>query len=130
MDFMVGVLSGGQLLYYRMVSRPTSNTAISPQSVFPFLLAWALVIVFAVIAVKEIRPPAPLPANAPENEFSSQRAIVHVREIARVPHPLGTDANTTVKKDVILMLAFQTGQVELPEIAHQCQPVRTVMLKR
>ena len=102
---MVSILSGGRLLYYRMVSRPTSNTAISPQSVFPFLLAWALVIVFAVIAVKELRPPSPLPANAPENEFSSQRAIVHVREIARVPHPLGTGANTTVRKYLLSELS-------------------------
>ncbi len=102
---MVSILSGGRLLYYRMVLRPTSNTAISPQSVFPFLLAWALVIVFAVIAVKELRPPSPLPANAPENEFSSQRAIVHVREIARVPHPLGTDANTTVRKYLLSELS-------------------------
>lgn len=114
---MVGIFSGGQLLYYRMVSRAqaasATDTASSPQSVFPFLLAWALAIVVAVIAVKALRPPAPLPANAPETEFSSQRAIVHVRKIGRVPHPLGTEANATVRRYLLSELSALGAQTSV-----------------
>jgi Peptidase family M28 len=105
----LGVISGGQLLYYRMVSRPqtteSSTTRRSPYAFFPFLLAWALVIIVAVIAVKALKAPAPLSANAPQSEFSAYRAIAHVREIARVPHPLGTDADAAVKKYLIAELS-------------------------
>src|SRR5215813_1637019 len=34
--------------------------------------------------------PDPVPANAPAANFSSERAMVHVREIAQRPHPVGS----------------------------------------
>jgi hypothetical protein len=92
-----------------MVSRPqtadSSTTATSSHSFVPFLLAWALVIVLAIIAVRGLRPPAPLAANAPASEFSAHRAIAHVREIARVPHPLGSDADAAVRKYLLAELS-------------------------
>lgn len=92
-----------------MVLRPqtagSSTTRSSPYSFFPFLLASALVIVLAIIAVRGVKPPAPLAASAPENEFSAYRAIAHVREVARVPHPLGTDADAAVRKYLLAELS-------------------------
>jgi hypothetical protein len=92
-----------------MDSRPqtaaSSITGSSPHSFFPFLLAWALVIVLAVIAVEELRPPAPLAADAPQSEFSAHRAIAHVREIARAPHPLGTDEDAAVRQYLLTGLS-------------------------
>lgn len=35
-------------------------------------------------------PPDPVPASAPADRFSAERAMVHVRELAQAPHPLGT----------------------------------------
>lgn len=35
-------------------------------------------------------PPDPVPASAPADRFSAERAMVHVRDLARAPHPLGT----------------------------------------
>jgi hypothetical protein len=106
---MLGTFQDGRLLYYRMVSRPqaatTSASGSSPHSSVAFLLAWTFVIVLAVLAVKALKAPAPLPANAPENEFSSQRALAHVREITGVPHPLGTDANAVVRKYLLTQLS-------------------------
>ena len=64
-----------------------------------------MVIVLAVIAVKVLRPPAPLPASAPESEFSADRAIAHVREAARVPHPLGSDADAAVRQYLLAELS-------------------------
>ncbi len=42
-------------------------------------------------------PPRPVPASAPAEVFSAERAMVHVREIARAPHPLGTAEHTRVR---------------------------------
>jgi len=42
-------------------------------------------------------PPAPVPASAPADQFSAERAMRHVREIARAPHPLGTPEHDRVR---------------------------------
>lgn len=41
-------------------------------------------------------PPCPVPADAPPTEFSAERAIAHIREMAREPHPAGSVANDRV----------------------------------
>jgi hypothetical protein len=41
--------------------------------------------------------PAPVPANAPDTAFSSARAMTHLVEIARRPHPTGSPAHTQVR---------------------------------
>ncbi len=41
--------------------------------------------------------PAPMPANAPDTTFSSARAMTHLVEIARRPHPTGSPAHTQVR---------------------------------
>ena len=42
-------------------------------------------------------PPAPVPANAPASEFSAKRAMTHVRQLARGPHPPGTTEHDRVR---------------------------------
>ncbi|HSW30956.1 MAG TPA: M28 family peptidase [Longimicrobiales bacterium] len=41
--------------------------------------------------------PAPVPANAADTTFSSARAMTHLVEIARRPHPTGSPAHTQVR---------------------------------
>ena len=41
--------------------------------------------------------PEPVPASAPPTEFSSARALEHVRIIAQEPHPLGSPENVAVR---------------------------------
>src|SRR5215207_1796085 len=41
--------------------------------------------------------PDPVPASAPPAEFSSGRALEHVRAIARKPHPMGSPENAAVR---------------------------------
>ena len=41
--------------------------------------------------------PDPVPASAPAADFSSARALEHIRVIARQPHPMGSPANTAVR---------------------------------
>lgn len=58
------------------------------------LLSIAIAIVLAFFA---ITPPKTQSSDAPLAEFSSARAMVDVREIARFPHPTGSDDNTRVR---------------------------------
>src|SRR5919202_2996447 len=41
--------------------------------------------------------PDPAPASAPPTEFSSGRALGHVRAIAEEPHPMGSPENAAVR---------------------------------
>ena len=49
------------------------------------------------------RPPAPKPANAPEGEFSAERAVNTLRRILRedIPHPVGSPADDTVRQRIL-----------------------------
>lgn len=49
------------------------------------------------MSVCGFRPPEPLAADAPQNEFSALRAMRHVRQIARHPHPAGSEENAQVR---------------------------------
>ena len=54
-------------------------------------------------------PPRPLPAGGPPDQFSAERALVHVRIIARAPHPIGSVENAAVRgylSDQLKMLGF------------------------
>ena len=42
-------------------------------------------------------PPTPVAASAPTDVFSAERAMAHVREIARAPHPPGTPEHDRVR---------------------------------
>lgn len=75
-------------------------------SLLPFLLAWMFVTILAVLAVRALHAPEPEPSTAPENQFSAERALVHVREIARVPHPMGSGANDGVKNYLLAQLVY------------------------
>lgn len=56
-----------------------------------------LLIGFSVWTILAMQPPAPLPATAPETDFSATRAFAHVREIGREPHAMGTQAHASVR---------------------------------
>ncbi len=62
-------------------------------------LGWlfgALVAAFA-LAVWACQSPAPVPASAPASEFSAERAMADVREIAQRPHPVGSADHARVE---------------------------------
>lgn len=48
--------------------------------------------------------PNPLPANAPETEFSAYRAFEHVKAMAQEPHPVGSKANNAVADYIVSRL--------------------------
>ncbi len=94
----------------------TQPSTIASQSVVPrfeirsgslllSLLTWLLIILLIAAAVGALKPPNPLAATAPPGEFSAERAMAHVRVIARTPHPIGSDANNAVKEYLMAQLS-------------------------
>ncbi len=61
--------------------------------------------------------PAPVPPTAPPAEFSSGRALEHIRAIARVPHPMGSSENATVRDYLAEKLKALGLQVKVQEAA-------------
>lgn len=87
----------------QMSAQPSLNQQ-KAGSLLPFI-AWSLVFLLAVIAVVELKPPDALPAASPANGFSAERALIHVRALARVPHPIGSEANAAVRSYLIEQLS-------------------------
>jgi hypothetical protein len=65
------------------------------------LLAVLVVALAACFAVNGVRPPKAVAADAPVDQFSSARAMTHLRNIAVKPHPVGA-AEHGVVRDYIL----------------------------
>ncbi|RVX39782.1 peptidase M28-like protein [Nonomuraea polychroma] len=63
----------------------------------PGLLALGLLAATAVVTIRRLRPPPPLPADAASREFSAARANEHVRRFARRPHPVGSAEHARVR---------------------------------
>ena len=64
------------------------------------LVTWCGLVLVAFLSVWLQNPPAPVPATAAATEFSAERALQHVRAIARAPRPIGS-ANHAAARDYI-----------------------------
>ncbi|HZF38571.1 MAG TPA: M28 family peptidase, partial [Blastocatellia bacterium] len=60
-------------------------------------LSFLLFILIACLSIYSQRPPRAIPASAPVTEFSSSRAMNHVRVIASQVHPIGSPAHKRVR---------------------------------
>jgi len=69
----------------------------STSQILACIVSWFAVFLLVGLALQSLRPPNPTPIAAPAQEFSAERAKNHVRIIARVPHPIGSQANREVK---------------------------------
>ncbi|MDZ4108800.1 MAG: M20/M25/M40 family metallo-hydrolase [Brevundimonas sp.] len=58
-----------------------------------------------LIAVLTLQVPAPVGADAPDTDFSTERAMVDVREIARRPHPVGSAEHDRVQAVLMRRMA-------------------------
>jgi len=73
-------------------------------SLINILVLWGFTIALAILSIRALHAPPPLPATAPENEFSAERALIHVREIAAAPHPLGSPEDAAARSYLIAQL--------------------------
>ncbi|WP_083971547.1 M28 family peptidase [Actinoplanes awajinensis] len=68
---------------------------------FAALAVLAVLALAGFAAVRSILPPPAIPASAPADEFSAQRAFSEVRTIAAAPHPAGSAANDRVREHLV-----------------------------
>ncbi|HVG91473.1 MAG TPA: M20/M25/M40 family metallo-hydrolase, partial [Alphaproteobacteria bacterium] len=69
------------------------------------LLAWFLFLLLTALAIFELKAPNPLPITAPQTDFSAERALAHVRAMARAPHPIGSSAEQLTRDYVVSQLS-------------------------
>jgi hypothetical protein len=64
------------------------------------VLSAAFVVGLGLAGTFLVGPPAPRPADAPPEEFSAERAMAHIRQIAQRPHPVGSADHARVREYV------------------------------
>jgi hypothetical protein len=66
--------------------------------------AWALLALLVVLGAWHASPPAPVPASAPLDCYSAERALSHLPQIAAEPHPVGSAANARTRAYLVQTL--------------------------
>jgi len=92
-------------------------------------------LVFAAVIVAWLAPPDVVPASAPPQVFSAERARVHLERIARVPHPVGSSAAREVEGyigEVLQRLGLRVESLAAPACTEaaglrRCGNVRNVI---
>ena len=95
----------------RLVGRGRFGLPMSPSassvSFKEALLTFLFILFIAIVALSNLVPPTVVPASAPAVDFSAERAIEHVKVIAREPHPTGSIANARVRDYIVEQLKLQ-----------------------
>jgi hypothetical protein len=81
------------------------------------LAAFLFLAALACVAVRLAQPPRAVAENAPPEEFSSARAMRHVRAVAQRPHPTGSDEIERVRRYIVGELAALGVRAEIQEAA-------------
>ncbi len=79
------------------------------------ILGLLLAVATSVWAINAFAPPEPVPASAPEDEFSAERAFAHVRELGRAPRPLGSPAHSEARDYLLAELRSLGLEPEVQE---------------
>jgi Peptidase family M28 len=80
------------------------NPSASSVSITEALLSFLFILLVAIAALSYLVPPAVVPGSAPATDFSAERAIEHLKVIAREPHPTGSIANALVRDYLVEQL--------------------------
>ncbi len=73
-----------------MVTRGDQATGGSTRPSTAAWIPWLIVLLFAAVGYTSVRAPTPPGDDAPSTDFSTDRALIHIRTIARQPHPMGS----------------------------------------
>ena len=68
------------------------------------IMMFLVVVGLEFLVIRQFRPPAAVPASAPPTEFSSARALEHLKIIAQRPHPTGSTENAIVRGYIVRQL--------------------------
>lgn len=74
---------------------------------------WLGLILIGGLAIYATRPPPAAGASVPLNVFSAARAMTHLEQIAKYPHPIGSDEDVRVREYLLQQLRALGGQVHV-----------------
>ncbi len=81
------------------------------------VITLAVIFICAFVAVYYMMPPSPVPASAPADVFSAERAFVHIEATADDIHPIGTQNNAGVR-DYLIQAVDDMGLVPIFQDAY------------
>jgi hypothetical protein len=70
----------------------------------PAILIWVLIAGLEFLVIHQLRPPPAVAADAPADQFSSARALAHLKVIAQKAHPTGSAENARVRDYLVAQL--------------------------
>ena len=79
------------------------------------LAAWLAIVLLAAAALFHYRTPPALDETTPAEQFSADRAILHLRQVAAAPHFIGTEQNYRVRDYLVGQLAGLGAAVKVEE---------------
>lgn len=93
------------------------------------LLGLAFLSAATALVISRMRPLEVVPASAPAVEFSAERAMRDVREVARAPHPVGSAEHARVEAYLRARLEALGLGSEVQEATVEGIPVRNVLAR-
>lgn len=84
---------------------------------FIALISVLILGLFIFLSTLETTPPSAVPSSAPLTQFSSGRAMQHIRLIAQRPHPVGTAEHSVVRDYIVTELTALGLKPEIQKAA-------------
>jgi hypothetical protein len=72
-----------------------------------------------MVALNDLAPPTVVPAPAPVTDFSAERALKHLKVIARDPHPSGSIENARVRDYIVEQLKLQRLEPQIQRTGYR-----------
>lgn len=79
------------------------------------LISFIVIVLFIGLSFDSLMPSSPTSASAPDTEFSAERALIPLREVAKAPHYHGTDEHNRVRGYIISELEKLGLETEVQE---------------
>lgn len=79
----------------------TVGPVTAPRGAVPGVISLVLLALLAWGAIAAVTPPAPVPSDAPAENFSAERARVHQERISTAPHPTGSAAAAQARQYIV-----------------------------
>lgn len=97
----------------RFASEPGAGRAQPPPSARAAVWIVAGLALATYAGLQPLRAPEPLATDAPASDFSAGRALRHVQQIARAPHPVGLPEHARVRDYLVAELRRLGLEVEV-----------------
>ncbi len=88
----------------------------TPSSIYRGLLLLLVLLLVGIPSVMPLFPNRVILATAPADQFSAERAMLHLPVIAAEPHPTGSPAQARVREYLVRQLTISGLEVEVQQV--------------